>query len=494
MLGAIFGDFVGSKYEFNNIKTTDFELIDDDMSITDDSILTIAVADWLLQGMLSKERLISIVKDYVERYPNPAGGYGISFNRWAKSNDNEPYNSWGNGSAMRVAAVGWAFDTLEQTEEIAKLTAEITHNHPEGIKGAQAVAAAIFMARTGKTKDEIEEYVTDKYDYDLSRTCDDIRPTYCFNESCQGTVPEAIIAFLDSNDFESAIRLAISLGGDSDTLTCITGGIAEAFYGMDFRNELFARLPFDLLRITKEFCKKYIDADVNDDAKFLEVAKEYILQKIGSKYDVVTHLFTNSNGLRIYTYECVGLYGKNKEGGARKVGPRSFIEIDRKGHVYEVWDYCKRRSYFRKKWNCDSIELNLAIVLAKEAHSGQVDKSGQPYINHPMRVMEMGETEEEKIVGVLHDVVEDSSWTFEKLWFEGFSKNIIDALKCVTKISDDEPYDDFIKRVAQNPIATKVKMNDLKDNMDITRLKEMGDRDVAKLRKYLRAYKYLNSL
>ena len=271
MLGAIFGDIVGSKYEFNNIKTTEFELLDSDMCYTDDSILTIAVADWLLQGVHSAERLVYIIKDYVRRYPHPMGGYGISFNKWAKSDDSKPYNSWGNGSAMRVAAVGWAFDTIEKTEEIAKLTAEITHNHPEGVKGAQAVATAVFMARNGSTKRTIKRYIAQKYKYDLSRTCDDIRPTYTFNESCQETVPEAIIAFLDSDGFESAIRLAISLGGDSDTLTAITGAIAEAFYGMEhslplneqsntndisFRHEAISRLPNDLRSVVDEFYSK----------------------------------------------------------------------------------------------------------------------------------------------------------------------------------------------------------------------------------------------
>ena len=232
MLGAILGDIVGSIYEFNNIKTTHFELLNKRSTFTDDSILTIAVADWLLEGALSKELLIFTIKRYVQKYPNPMGGYGSRFQQWAFSDKNEPYNSWGNGSAMRVAAVGWAFDSLEETENIARLTAEITHNHPEGIKGALATAAAIYMARTLSTKVEIKDYIESKYGYNLSRTCDEIRPTYRFNESCTGTVPEAIIAFLDSSDFESAIRLAVSLGGDTDTLTCITGGIAEAFYGM----------------------------------------------------------------------------------------------------------------------------------------------------------------------------------------------------------------------------------------------------------------------
>lgn len=236
MLGAIFGDIVGSVYEFDNIKTTHFELIIRRSTYTDDSILTIAVADWLMVGVLSEQHLVQTLKQYVRNYPSPEGGYGARFNTWANSLDTVPYNSWGNGSAMRVAAVGWFFDSLEETERVAELTASVTHNHPEGIKGAKAVAAAIFMARNLATKEEIKNYIEQAFSYDLSRSCDEIRPHYSFDESCQGTVPEAIIAFLESVDFESAIRLAVSLGGDSDTLACITGGIAEAFYGMRFSN------------------------------------------------------------------------------------------------------------------------------------------------------------------------------------------------------------------------------------------------------------------
>jgi ADP-ribosylglycohydrolase len=273
MLGAILGDIAGSVYEFNNIKTTDFELLGWGTDYTDDSILTIAVADWLLNGTLSKDRLAFTICQYVKKYPSPMGSYGTRFIQWAHGDIYKPYNSWGNGSAMRVSPVGWAFDTLERTEEVAKLTAEITHNHPEGIKGAQATAAAIFLARTLATKSEIKTYIENTYGYNLSRSCDDIRPTYGFNESCQGTVPEAIIAFLDSVDFESAIRLAVSLGGDSDTLACITGGIAEAFYGMnynlpestttsydhiDFKEKTLKKLPTDLSGVANEFNDRFV--------------------------------------------------------------------------------------------------------------------------------------------------------------------------------------------------------------------------------------------
>ena len=245
MLGAIIGDTVGSVYEFDNIKTTQFPLFDPRCSYTDDSILTMAVAQWLLtdpqHGM---DTLETIFLDFAQKYPCPMGGYGGGFSRWlfhpeklgdydgdgTLQGNRHPYNSFGNGAAMRCSANGWMFDTLEETERVAGLSAAITHSHPEGIKGAQSTAAAIFMARNGKNKEEIREYISAKYGYNLNRTCNEIRPVYDWDSSCQGTVPEAMVAFFDSTDFESAIRLAVSLGGDSDTLACITGGIAEAFY------------------------------------------------------------------------------------------------------------------------------------------------------------------------------------------------------------------------------------------------------------------------
>jgi ADP-ribosyl-[dinitrogen reductase] hydrolase len=278
MLGAIFGDIAGSVYEFNNIKTTEFDLLGKGTTFTDDSILTIAVAYWLLDGSLTKERLAFTLSYFVKKYPSPMGSYGSRFLQWAHGDISKPYNSWGNGSAMRVSPVGWAFDTLEETEKIAALTAEVTHNHPEGIKGAQATAAAIYMARNLATKAEIKQYIETKYGYNLSLSCNDIRPTYQFNESCQETVPQAIIAFLDSVDFESAIRLAVSLGGDSDTLACITGGIAEAFYGMTesipettehyshntvyFKEKVQEKLPIDLSSTVDEFYEKIINKNL----------------------------------------------------------------------------------------------------------------------------------------------------------------------------------------------------------------------------------------
>ena len=256
LLGAIAGDVIGSVYEFHACKSTDFGLFYDASRYTDDSVMTVAIADWLLTG----DSLLEIMQDYGNRYP--AAGYGGMFYSWLKAREPKPYNSWGNGSAMRISPVGWAFNTLEETLEAAKQSAEITHNHPEGIKGAQATAASIFLARTGKSKQEIKKYIEQIFGYNLSRTCDEIRPTYLFDESCQGTVPESIIAFLESSDFESAIRLAVSLGGDADTMGAITGGIAEAFYGgvpEHIKKEVLKRLPNEFIKVMMNFYQKFVE-------------------------------------------------------------------------------------------------------------------------------------------------------------------------------------------------------------------------------------------
>ena len=277
MLGAIIGDIVGSVYEFENIKTTEFDLFVPDCNYTDDSVMTMAVADWLLDDKThNAQTLVDTFVYFASKYPCPMGGYGSGFHRWLTSLDisfdeavrddgtkyievkeiRKPYNSWGNGSAMRTSAVGWMFDTLEKTERIAALQAGITHNHPEGINGSQAVSAVIFMARNGMTKEDIKLYVEKKYGYDLSKTCDEIRPYYKYDESCQGTVPQAMIAFGESTDFESCLRLAVSLGGDCDTLTCIAAGIAEAFYKdipQWIIDETWKRLPDDFKTILAKF-------------------------------------------------------------------------------------------------------------------------------------------------------------------------------------------------------------------------------------------------
>ena len=252
MLGAILGDMVGSPYEFdrNNHKSKDFPLLSEKSHFTDDTVMTVAVARGLMAGQGDAPKTFVEVQHEMRRWGRAYlhAGYGGMFRRWLRAEHPQPYGSFGNGSAMRVAAAGWLFDTLDKTLEMAKVTAEVTHNHPEGIKGTQATAAAIFLARTGHSKPEIRQYVEQTFGYDLSRTCDEIRPGYRHVETCQQTVPEAIIAFLESTGFEDALRNAVSLGGDSDTLACITGGIAEAFYGMpsELQQETLKRLPEEM--------------------------------------------------------------------------------------------------------------------------------------------------------------------------------------------------------------------------------------------------------
>ncbi|MBN6711562.1 ADP-ribosylglycohydrolase family protein [Haemophilus haemoglobinophilus] len=227
MFGATIGDIIGSRFEFNNYKGTDFELFTSKCCFTDDTVCSVAIAEWALSGF--QIDLPDTLRKWGNRYRN--AGYGGMFARWLNPRwEPQPYNSWGNGSAMRVSAVGWLCDDMETVLEYAKRSADITHNHPEGIKGAQTTAAAIFLARKGESKETIKQFIEQKFGYNLNRTCDQIRPNYSFDESCQGTVPQAIVAFLESKDFEDSIRLAVSLGGDSDTLAAITGSIAEAFY------------------------------------------------------------------------------------------------------------------------------------------------------------------------------------------------------------------------------------------------------------------------
>ena len=256
MLGATIGDIVGSVYEWNNLKSKDFPLFGPRCFFTDDTVMTLAIAEGLMNGA-DADAFVAAMKKYGHLYPD--AGYGGRFFRWLFSENTDPYNSWGNGAAMRVSSVAWAFDTLTEVEQIAEISAATTHNHPEGIKGAQATATAVFLARNGKSKEQIKAYIENKYGYDLSRTLDEIRPAYRFNESCQGTVPEAIIAFLESMDFEDALRNAISLGGDSDTLAAITGSIAEAAYGIpeSIRTAAFGHLDQRLYDIYVRFVKKF---------------------------------------------------------------------------------------------------------------------------------------------------------------------------------------------------------------------------------------------
>lgn len=254
MIGAIAGDIIGSVYEWKPIKTTDFPLFSDNSRFTDDTVHTVALADCILHGSDYARKL----KEYYDLYPR--AGYGGMFHRWAASGGSEPYNSFGNGAAMRVSPVGYAYDTLEEVREQAERSAAVTHNHPEGIKGACATACAIFLGRTGKDKTEIRGYVESRFGYDLSEPLESIRAWYRFDETCQGTVPPAIIAFLESDDFEDAVRKAVSLGGDSDTLACITGGIAQAFYGgvpQEITARVLETLDQRLRSVTVEFMDRF---------------------------------------------------------------------------------------------------------------------------------------------------------------------------------------------------------------------------------------------
>ena len=253
MIGAIAGDIIGSVYEWNNIKTKQFELFRPDCFFTDDTVLTVALAESILTGT----DYTSLMRAYYRRYPEAT--YGLSFRGWAEAGDGKPYNSWGNGAAMRISPVGFAYNSLDEVLNRAAEFTAVTHNHPEGLKGAQATAAAIFLARTGATKADIKQYTSSTFGYDLSSSIDEIRPTYQFNESCQDTVPQAIVCFLESTSFEDAIRNAISLGGDSDTLACITGGIAQAAYGVpaDIAERATSILDDELRGVTARFMSTY---------------------------------------------------------------------------------------------------------------------------------------------------------------------------------------------------------------------------------------------
>jgi ADP-ribosylglycohydrolase len=254
VIGAIAGDIIGSVYEHDPIKTKDFPLFQRRSRFTDDTVLTVAIADAIVSGLPYAET----VRDFGRRYPD--AGYGGSFRHWLHRNDAGPYQSWGNGSAMRVSPVGFAFESEDEVLRHARLSAEITHDHPEGIRGAQATALAVFLARTGHDKAVIRTRLMQDFGYDLERSVDDIRPDYAFDVSCQGSVPEAIIAFLDSVSFEDTIRNAVSLGGDSDTMACIAGGIAEAFYGGvpgPIRESVEALLPEDLAQVTGSFRQRF---------------------------------------------------------------------------------------------------------------------------------------------------------------------------------------------------------------------------------------------
>lgn len=258
MIGAITGDTIGSVYEFNNIKTTDFPLLVKESTFTDDTICTIAIADAIMcNGTIPSERDFrdSLLR-WCRRYPNPKGSYGGSFYKWIGSANPQPYNSFGNGSAMRVSPVAWAFDAIETVLEAARRSAAVTHNHPEGIKGAQAIAHAIYLLRRGIGKYAVLEDISTVYKYNLSKSVDFIRENNTFDETCQITVPQALICFRESTDFESAIRLAVSIGGDSDTIAAVVGSLAEACYNgvPDYISRpVLDALPEDMQRVVDLF-------------------------------------------------------------------------------------------------------------------------------------------------------------------------------------------------------------------------------------------------
>jgi ADP-ribosylglycohydrolase len=254
MIGAIAGDVIGSVFEHYPTKSIQFDLFSPYSRFTDDTVLTLAIANAIMREI----DYATSLRTFGAKYPQ--AGYGASFFRWIFSSDMKPYNSWGNGSAMRVSPVGFAFESEDKVLKEAKKSAQVTHNHPEGIKGAQAVALAIFLARSGKSKKTIKSEITHRFGYHLDRKIDDIRPHYHFDVSCQGSVPESIIVFLEGENFEDTIRKGVSLGGDSDTIACIAGGIAQAFYG-DIPQEIVSnvrkRLPEPFLHIIDEFCERY---------------------------------------------------------------------------------------------------------------------------------------------------------------------------------------------------------------------------------------------
>lgn len=253
MTGALFGDIVGSVYEFRPVKTADFPLFSHRSCFTDDTVLTVATADALISGAGYGKKY----REYYRLYPD--AGYGGMFHHWAGNPSAGPYGSYGNGSAMRVSPIGYAFGTLDEVLREAERSAAVTHNHPEGIRGAQAVAAAVFLARTGTSKEELRRFLETRFSYDLSRRLDDIRPSYGFDVTCQGSVPESLLAFFESDSCEDAVRKAVSLGGDADTMGCIAGAVAQAFYGLpaDLEKRVLGMLTPKLREVTVRFRERY---------------------------------------------------------------------------------------------------------------------------------------------------------------------------------------------------------------------------------------------
>lgn len=262
MFGAIIGDVIGSRFEFFNYRGKDFELFDEDCMFTDDSVMTIAICKAIMDcnGDYSElsQKVVESMQFFGKKYPH--AGYGGMFSKWLKTEKPQPYNSFGNGSAMRVSAVAYEAETIEDVKKLSKIVTEVTHNHPEGIKGAEATAVTTFLARIGMTKENIKKYIEKNY-YVLDFKIDEIRDTYRFNETCQETVPQALECFFESESFEDAVRIAISLGGDSDTIGAIVGAIAEAYYGIPayIKENVVGFLDEQLYEIVKDFEKYYLN-------------------------------------------------------------------------------------------------------------------------------------------------------------------------------------------------------------------------------------------
>ena len=323
MYGAILGDIIGSPFEFDRgDKTKEFDLFTKGCDFTDDSVMTIAVGEALLavgpEATVKEieEAVVTNMQDWGKRYPY--AGYGGRFRYWLRERNPKPYGSYGNGSAMRVSAAGGLYDSLERTREVARATANVTHNHPEGIKGAEATASAIYMARNESSKEEIKEYIEREFHYNLDRALDEIRPGYHMDETCQRTVPEAIIAFLESKDFEDAIRNAVSLGGDTDTLGAITGSIAEAFYGIpavliaECRSRIDEGLMTDIFDEFDHILGRDKNADsdekngtqANTDTCF----RDYFFPEAGVFWKCESYIFRNSVG--VHRFNCLNIRKK----------------------------------------------------------------------------------------------------------------------------------------------------------------------------------------
>lgn len=289
MYGAIFGDIIGSRFEFDRGPwTKDFELLTDKCNWTDDSVMTIAVMEALMNAGKNadtdtiKAECIKSMQKWGQKYPN--AGYGAKFIYWVHSKNPEPYNSWGNGSAMRVSGAGWVYDTLERTREVARATAEVSHNHPEGIKGAECTAAVMFLARTGISKEEIKEYVVKEFGYDLSKTVDEMRPLHKHDESCQDALPKALVSFFEGESYEDVVRTAVSLGGDTDTIAAIAGAMADAMYGvpvgmtvtgMDYLEDDMK----EVLNNFQEFTGGEKESDLYADNKYIKLAVELFAEE-----------------------------------------------------------------------------------------------------------------------------------------------------------------------------------------------------------------------